>query len=68
VIRTLRCLASWSIYMGYWGTRVVLASLVGVRYRRGGIYDRAGREWGRTGRWGCVWGARRRRWLRCWGF
>jgi 1-acyl-sn-glycerol-3-phosphate acyltransferase len=47
VIRTLRYLASYVVYMGYWGSRVLLAAIFGVRQRPGGIYDRAAREWGR---------------------
>ncbi len=47
MIRTLRYLGSFIRYMGYWGSRVLLAALFRVRQRAGGIYDRAAREWGR---------------------
>jgi len=30
----------------YWSTAVVLGALVGVKYRKGGLYDQAARGWG----------------------
>ena len=30
----------------FWSTAVVLGALVGVRYRKGGLYDTAARKWG----------------------
>jgi len=47
VIRTLRYLVAYFVYMGFWGSRVLLAALFRVRQRPGGIYDRAAREWSR---------------------
>ena len=47
MIATLRYLGSFLIYMGWWGTRVILAAIFGVEQRAGGIYDRAAREWAR---------------------
>jgi 1-acyl-sn-glycerol-3-phosphate acyltransferase len=47
MIGFLRYALAWIVFMGWWGSRVVLAALVGVRYRPGNIYDRSGREWGR---------------------
>lgn len=48
MIRLLRYLGSFLVYMGYWGSRVLLSATVGVKQRQGGIYDRAAREWGRA--------------------
>jgi len=50
---TVRYLLSFIIHMGWWGSRVVLAALFGVRHRPGGVYDRSGREWGRGMLRGC---------------
>lgn len=47
MIGFLRYIFGWIIYMGWWGTGVVVAALFGVRYRPGNIYDRSGRGWGR---------------------
>ncbi|HEV8599949.1 MAG TPA: lysophospholipid acyltransferase family protein [Gemmatimonadales bacterium] len=47
MIRTLRYLGCFVVYMGYWGSRVLLAASVGVKQRTGGIYDRAARGWAR---------------------
>jgi 1-acyl-sn-glycerol-3-phosphate acyltransferase len=47
VIRTLRYVVAYVVYMGFWGSRVLLAALFRVRQRTGGIYDRAAREWAR---------------------
>ena len=47
MIGFLRYLLGWIIYMGWWGTGVVVSALFGVRYRPGNIYDRSGRGWGR---------------------
>jgi len=43
-IRYLIVLAAVTVWAG---VRVILASWAGVKYRPGGIYDRAGRGWGR---------------------
>ena len=48
MMQTLRYLASFIGSMGFWGSRVLLAAIFGVRQRPGGIYDRAAREWGRA--------------------
>ena len=45
-MQTLRYLACFVGYMGFWGSRVLLAAIFGVRQRTGGIYDRAARAWG----------------------
>jgi len=47
MIQTLRYFGSFIIYMGYWGSRVLLSASFRVKQRSGGIYDRAAREWGR---------------------
>ena len=47
MIRTLRYIGSFIVYMGFWGSRVLLAAVFRVKQRPGGIYDRAAREWGR---------------------
>jgi 1-acyl-sn-glycerol-3-phosphate acyltransferase len=47
VIRALRYVGAFVFYMGYWGSRVLLAAIFRVRQRAGGIYDRGAREWGR---------------------
>lgn len=47
MIRVLRYLGSFVAYMGWWGSRVLLAAVCRVKQRPGGIYDRAAREWGR---------------------
>jgi len=47
MIRALRYIGCFVAYMGYWGSRVLLSAIVGVKQRSGGIYDRAAREWGR---------------------
>lgn len=46
--QTLRYLGCFVLYMGWWGTRVLLSAVFRVRQRTGGIYDRAAREWGRA--------------------
>ena len=46
-MRALRYILAYARYMGWWGSRVLLAALTGVKQRPGGIYDRAAREWGR---------------------
>jgi len=48
MIQALRYIACFVAYMGYWGSRVLLSAIVGVKQRTGGIYDRAAREWGRA--------------------
>lgn len=47
MIGFLRYALAWIVFMGWWGSGVVLAAIFGVRFRPGNIYDRAGREWGR---------------------
>lgn len=47
MIRTLRYVGCFIFYMGYWGSRVLLAALFRVKQRSGGIYDQAAREWAR---------------------
>ena len=47
MIGFLRYAGAWIVYMGWWGTGVLLAALAGVKHRPGGIYDRSGREWGK---------------------
>ena len=47
MIGFLRYALGWIIYMGWWGSGVVLSALLGRPYRPGNIYDRSGREWGR---------------------
>jgi 1-acyl-sn-glycerol-3-phosphate acyltransferase len=47
MIRTLRCVRSFVVYMGYWGSRVLLGAIFRVKQKPGGVYDQAAREWGR---------------------
>ena len=47
MIRVLRYLGSYVLYMGWWGSRVLLAAIFRVKQKSGGIYDQAAREWGR---------------------
>ena len=47
MIRTLRYLAGYLVYMGWWGSRVLFCAIFRVKQRAGGIYDRSAREWGR---------------------
>ncbi len=47
MIGFLRYALGWIVFMGWWGSGVVLSALFGVRYRPGNIYDRSGREWGK---------------------
>jgi len=49
----LRYIGSYLVYMGYWGSRVLLAAIVRVKQRPGGVYDRAAREWARGMLRGC---------------
>ena len=58
MMATVRYLLSFAIHMGWWGSRVVIAAIFGVRHRPGGIYDRAGRRWGRGMLRGCRIGVR----------
>ena len=53
MMRALRYIACFVVYMGYWGFRVLLAAIVGVKQRPGGVYDRAAREWARGMLRGC---------------
>ncbi|HEV8149309.1 MAG TPA: lysophospholipid acyltransferase family protein [Gemmatimonadales bacterium] len=46
-MRTLRYLGSFVIFMGYWGTRVLLGALFRVKQKSGGLYDQAARGWAR---------------------
>jgi len=48
MIQALRYIGCFVAFMGYWGSRVLLSAIVGVKQRTGGIYDRAAREWGRA--------------------
>ncbi len=47
MIGFLRYTLGWIVFMGWWGSGVVVSALFGVRYRPGNIYDRAGRQWGK---------------------
>lgn len=47
MIQTLRYIGSFVVYMGYWGSRVLLAAIFRVKQHTGGIYDLAAREWAR---------------------
>ena len=47
MIRALRYVGSFIIYMGYWGSRVLLAAVFRVKQRSGGVYDRGARGWAR---------------------
>ncbi len=47
MIRTLRYLAALLWFSGRHASTVIIAAVVGVRQRPGGIYDRAAREWAR---------------------
>ena len=47
MMSTLRYIGCFIVYMGFWGSRVLLGAVFGVKQRSGGIYDRAAREWGR---------------------
>ncbi len=47
MIRTLRYVGSFIRYMGWHGSKVLLAAVTGRRQKTGGVYDRAARDWGR---------------------
>ena len=47
MIPALRYIGCFVIYMGWWGSRVLLAAIFRVKQRPGGIYDVAAREWAR---------------------
>lgn len=47
VLRTLWYIATIAFVTFYWSMACILAALAGVEYRKGGIYDRATRNWGR---------------------
>jgi 1-acyl-sn-glycerol-3-phosphate acyltransferase len=46
-MRALRYVLSSFVVTTYYCMLVILASLIGVKLRPGGVYDRAAREWGR---------------------
>lgn len=50
-LRTFWYVANALFTTAYWSVACVLASLVGVTYRKGGLYDQAARGWGR---WLCA--------------
>ena len=43
----LRYVGALAVCTAIHGSRIIVASLLGVKYRPGGIYDRAPRDWGR---------------------
>jgi len=47
MIRTLRYIGSFIVYMGWHGSKVLLAAVTGRRQKTGGVYDRAARDWAR---------------------
>lgn len=54
MIGMLRYVSSFVVFMAWSAGRVLLAALVGVKQRPGGIYDRGARDWAR----GMLWGTR----------
>lgn len=46
-LRTLWYIVTLGFVTFYWSMACIIAALVGVEYRKGGIYDRATRNWGR---------------------
>ncbi len=48
MIRAIRYTASVVVLTLWYASKPVLAALIGVRHRPGGVYDRAGRDWGRA--------------------
>jgi 1-acyl-sn-glycerol-3-phosphate acyltransferase len=51
MIGALRYVTALAVCTGIQGGRVILASLLGVRHRPGGVYDRAPRTWARRLIW-----------------
>ncbi|HVX89831.1 MAG TPA: lysophospholipid acyltransferase family protein [Gemmatimonadales bacterium] len=51
LLRTLLYIASIFIATIWWGLACIVAALAGVEHVRGGVYDRAARNWGR---WLCA--------------
>lgn len=47
MIRAIRYVVSLLVFTGLNASRVLVAALFGVRRKPGGVYDRAGRDWGR---------------------
>lgn len=47
LLRTLWYVATTAFVTFYWSMACIIAALAGVEYRKGGIYDRATRNWGR---------------------
>lgn len=45
MMQTIRYIFAFVGYMAYNGGRVLLATLIGVRHRPGGVYDRGARHW-----------------------
>jgi 1-acyl-sn-glycerol-3-phosphate acyltransferase len=45
MIRVIRYVTAFARYMGWHGSRVLLAALLGVKQRTGGVYDSAARRW-----------------------
>src|SRR5262245_45893461 len=46
-MRTLRYLLSVTLYTVWYGTKLVVAALAGVKQRPGGVYDQCQRQWAR---------------------
>jgi 1-acyl-sn-glycerol-3-phosphate acyltransferase len=46
ILRSIWYYATAIFVTAYWSTAVVLGALAGVKYRKGGLYDRAARGWG----------------------
>ena len=46
-MRALWYLVTSLVVTGYYCLMVIAASLLGIRLKPNGVYDRAGREWGR---------------------
>lgn len=47
MIGVLRYVSALAVCTAIHGGRIIIASLFGVKYRPGGVYDRAPRDWGR---------------------
>lgn len=47
MIRTLRYIGAFIVYMGWHGSKVLSAAVTGRRQKAGGVYDRAARDWAR---------------------
>ena len=48
MIRAIRYVASVGVLTLWYASKPVFAALAGVRHKPGGVYDRAGRDWGRA--------------------